>query len=294
MQQPSISHNEEDDKRKGVIWSSIIHGLLLLCALLPLVYFPNPPPEQEGIQIAFGMPDAGANDAPTPDESPTTPSKPVEEEVIEKPKPTPPPTKPNTPEKNVLTTDDPDAIAIKKKKEAEQKRKAQEEADKKKKAEEAENTRKKAEEARLKAAQEAAEEAKRREEAKSKFKIPGKGQGSNPSNSGNQGDPNGDPNADKLDGITKGKGQVGGGLSDRGVQNRPNITDNSQETGKVVVKVCVDKDGKVSEAEYTQSGSTTSSSRLKSLAVATAKQYTFSPSEAERQCGTITFDFRLQ
>jgi TolA protein len=279
-----------------MIWSGIVHAALLLLALAPLMYLPNPPPEQEGIQLAFGAPDAGMDDSPATTEAPES-SKP--EPTPEPPKPETKPTPKTTPTaetKKVVTTDDPDAIALKKKKAEEAKKKA--EADAKKKAA-AEEQRKKAEadakakaeaEAKKKAAE---EEAKRREEAKNKFKFPGSGQGTGGS-AGNQGDPNGDPNASKLEGISTGSGQIGGGLSNRGVANRPTITDNSQETGRVVVKVCADKDGKVTEATYTQSGSTTTSSRLKSLAVNKAKEFRFEASEVDRQCGTITFDFKLQ
>ena len=40
---------------------------------------------------------------------------------------------------------------------------------------------------------------------------------------GNSGDPAGDPNTNILDGISKGKGNVGGGLASRGLIFEPEI-----------------------------------------------------------------------
>ena len=53
--------------------------------------------------------------------------------------------------------------------------------------------------------------------------------------------PNGDPNSGNLSGISTGAGTVGGGLSGRGYKKPAAPKDNSQETGTVVVRVCVDK-----------------------------------------------------
>jgi TonB family protein len=87
---------------------------------------------------------------------------------------------------------------------------------------------------------------------------------------------------------------VGGGLGNRGVKYEPTISDNSQKTGKVVVNVCVDKSGKVISAEYTQKGSTTTDSDLRALAERSARKFVFSESTIEKQCGTITIDFKVR
>jgi TonB family protein len=87
---------------------------------------------------------------------------------------------------------------------------------------------------------------------------------------------------------------VGGGLGSRGVKYEPKITDNSQKTGKVVVDVCVDKTGKVVSANYTQRGSTTTDSDLRALAERSAMKFIFTESAIEKQCGTITVDFKVR
>ena len=118
-------------------------------------------------------------------------------------------------------------------------------------------------------------------------------------NSGNssqapKGDPQGNPDSRELENLAKGSDKVGGGLKGRGVVFEPQIKDNSQKTGRVVVEVCVDRNGSVISSRFTQRGSTTADDYLIKLAEQNASKYKFAPGESERQCGTITMDFRLQ
>lgn len=116
----------------------------------------------------------------------------------------------------------------------------------------------------------------------------------NADRAGNQGDPNGDPNAARTQGLSSGTGNVGGGLGSRGVLSSPRIADNSQERGKIVIAVCVNSDGRVTTAEYTQRGSTSTSARLIELARRNAMNYRFNKSSSDTQCGNITYDFVVQ
>ncbi len=120
----------------------------------------------------------------------------------------------------------------------------------------------------------------------------GKGQGSKEGN-GSQGDPGGSPDSKILEGISKGRGTVGGGLNGRKVMQAPTISENSQKYGKVSIKVCVDKNGKVVTANFTQKGSNTTDAQLVRIAEKGAMKYVFAPGELDSQCGTITFDFKL-
>jgi hypothetical protein len=115
----------------------------------------------------------------------------------------------------------------------------------------------------------------------------GTGQQSNTGQSGT-------PNPSELENITRGSDNVGGGLAGRGVVYEPNISDNSQKTGRVVVNVCVDASGKIISAKFTQRGSTTTDAYLVDLAEKSAAQYKFAKAEVDRQCGTITMDFRVR
>lgn len=280
-----LSPQERKDKRKGMITSTIVHALAILLLLLPLLNYPDPPPGQEGILVNLGLPDEGQG---SENAGPATPA--VAEPTPPQPDPEPQP-KEVTPttskpkDTKVVTTEDPSAIALKK--QQEEKRKADEQA------------RQKAaqEEARRKAAAE--EEARRQAEAdQMKNKVSGLfGSGGGKGNTGkpgNQGDPDGDPNAKNLEGVSTGVGTVGGNLGGRGVSSAPKITDNSQNQGKVVIDVCVDGDGNVISASVTQRGTTATAPTLISLAESNARKWKFKPSDIDKQCGTITYNFQVK
>jgi TonB family protein len=131
---------------------------------------------------------------------------------------------------------------------------------------------------------------------------------------GDQGDPSGDPFSKYTgksgsgkggDGTGTGEGSgngpgKGGGVSfslaGRKMLRTPEINDKSQETGKVVVDITVDKDGNVTSAIPGGRNSTTTSSYLLKLAkdAALKAKFTPSPSDADIQKGTITFVFLVQ
>lgn len=85
---------------------------------------------------------------------------------------------------------------------------------------------------------------------------------------------------------------VGGGLGGRAVVQRGRINDSSQKSGKVVIEVCVNSSGSVISAEYTQRGSTTADSELRTQAIQAARSYRYAASSIDRECGTITFNFQ--
>lgn len=133
------------------------------------------------------------------------------------------------------------------------------------------------------------------------------------SGKGDQGDPNGDPlsrytgknGAGSGGGTGGGEGSGNGpgkgsgisfSLSGRRMVQTPQINDRSQETGKVVVDITVDKDGNVVAAIPGGRGSTTTSQLLFKLAKDAALKAKFNASteEADIQKGTITFVFLVQ
>lgn len=119
----------------------------------------------------------------------------------------------------------------------------------------------------------------------------GKGQGQGGSGSGGgKGDGNGP-------GIGSGSGPgFSFDLAGRAVRAKPSIFDNSQETGKVVVDIKVDKFGNVIDAIPGARGSTTTSSNLyrKAKEAALKAKFSQSPAGVEEQRGTITFVFVVQ
>ncbi|MEL6987110.1 MAG: cell envelope integrity protein TolA [Bacteroidota bacterium] len=299
---------EKKNKRKGLITSLIIHALLLLLLILPFMKFPFPPPGQEGIVVSFGMPEVGSGDdrpdtqqeenvKPTPPSAQTPTEEKTEEKETEATKPkAAEPTKSEPVDLLTQKNADVDLQAQKEQERIRQEKiQAQKlaEAERQRQREEAEAKKLAEEAARKKAAEEARKKAEYDAAKKQYGDLLGKGKGKT-STAGNQGDPGGDPDASQLEGISTGSGMIGGGLSNRGVKSEPNIQDNSQKTGKVVVKVCVDENGNVTSAQYTQLGSTTNDGDLKALAVESARKFKFTRSTTDKQCGTITIDFKLK
>ncbi len=82
---------------------------------------------------------------------------------------------------------------------------------------------------------------------------------------------------------------INSGLGDRQVDQLPNILMLSDQSGKVVLDLCVDDSGKVASAELNSKLSTIFRSSLSSLAIRKAKQLIFMPSLIERQCGLLVF-----
>lgn len=303
------NRTEKKNKRIGWIISMVFHTILIVMLAIFGLSWQSPPPEPGGILVNLGVPDVGQGDENAPEGDPAPPVEEPETKPVEE---TPPPveTKPQPKEetkpepvkevqKKVKETEDPNAAAIRKQKEREERERK--EAAEKKRREEERIQRQKEEKA---AKERAAAAAKKAEEDKKKKELEalisgglGGGSGSGKGNTGtagNQGDPNGDPNAGALTGISTGSGTVGGGLSGRGYKRPAAPKDNSQETGTVVVYVCVDKRGNVISAEYTQAGSSTTNSSLKRIAISNAKKYKFDSGGVDKQCGTIRYDFKLK
>ncbi|HNQ11801.1 MAG TPA: TonB family protein [Bacteroidia bacterium] len=115
----------------------------------------------------------------------------------------------------------------------------------------------------------------------------------NTGGNGNQGNPSGVPNSG---GTGLGSSGFSFNLSGRSVKSIPKIEDNSQETGKVVIDIIVDKYGNVTSANGPAKGSTTTSTLLvkKAKEAAMAAKFSPSPDGVEQQKGTITVVFSVQ
>ncbi len=281
----TLTKSEKTNKRRGMVFSIVIHTVLLLLAGLYGFTFQIPPPEAGGTLVHLGIPDAGTPEEGTepartpesaaPEEQETSPpAEPVKEKV------NPEPSKKSRPD--VLRTEDPDADRIEKDKEEKEQKELQEQLAAQERIRQQQQEAQKI----------AAEEADKKNKLEGLFKQGGNGK----KQPGEQGDPNGDPNAANLEGIASGAGILGDGLSNRGVLRKgPSIRDNSQEKGVVVINLCVDRNGDViGEPTFTQKGSTTADSRLIDLAIRNARQWKFQKGSVDKQCGTIRYDFKLQ
>ncbi len=73
----------------------------------------------------------------------------------------------------------------------------------------------------------------------------------------------------------------------------PEVKDGSQKTGKINIAVCVDAHGNVTQANYTQQGSSSNDAYLIRLSKRYALLYKFEKADVEKQCGNILFDYVL-
>lgn len=308
-----LTPEEQKNKRRGWMTSTVIHIFILILLLIPFFTYQDPPPGQEGILVNLGMPDLGQgedNAGPSkqaeqsvaePEQVEEEQPEPQKEEPVVDPEPIEEEQPTKTQDQEVITAEDPEQIALKKKQEEEARKKAQAEAERKKKAEAEARKKAQAEAERKKKAEEA--ERKRKEaEAKAKalkdqlaggFAGSGEGKG-NTGKPGNQGAENGDPNASNLEGVSSGIGKISGGLGRRGIVSVPKLRDDSQDAGKVAVEVCVDASGRVVSASITQRGTTTVSSSLRNKALAHAKTIKFKSGPESKICGIVPYTFKVK
>jgi TonB family protein len=297
------------DKQKGLIGTIIFHVILLVLLLFLGFYTPLPLPGEEGILVNIGDAENGLGmEEPAPveekEEPVTEPQEAVEEQAPPPPvvKPDPKPVK-----EEVVTQDFEKTAAIEAaKKKKEEDRKKQIELENQRKAEQ-ERLRKEAE-ARQKQEEENRKIAEINNRTKGAFGTPtgsggtGSGTGQNQGVTfpgGNQGTPTGDPNAGTY-GPGTGTGTRGPGisysLSGRTATSTPKPNYPGREEGTVVVKITVDRNGRVTAAEPGQRGTTTMNPDLHDAAKRAALLAKFNVDEDAPafQTGTITYRFIIQ
>lgn len=287
----TLSPQFDDTQRssgKGWIVSLSTHIVVLALLCIPFIMMkPTPPPEFEGVLVSLGLPDEGQGmEMPKGEEAKPQPQTPAQKVKVETPPAPAKPVKSSAPSVKQVTTNQESPVTTKS---SEQVKQQQAQAEANRKAQQAAQA-----EANRKAQEAAQAQADYNNSKKSYGSLLGTGSRGNTGKAGSQGDPNGDPKSNILEGITTGSGRVGGGLGSRGLVHEPQIEDKVQETGRVVINVCVDPSGKVIKAEYTQKGSTTTSSSLREIARKAALKFKFTQSEITEQCGTITVDFKLK
>ena len=320
---------EDDNNRKGTLFSLTMHVLVIAG-----VYFMPPvqgkyehieskiqvelPQELLGGGPALGLPNQGKGDNPAPGKpdpnagntNPTpqksepappvaTPVKPV----ISKPTPAPTPTPPT----KTQTTEDPNAVALRRQQDDARKRVEEE----KYRQSQAEKEKKRADDA-VRAEQQQqkdAADAKARAEQAAKDKFKGRfgtgtqggvngggGTGTGRGNTGtpgNQGKPDGDPDSKNLDGFGRGPGTING-FGNRKVLDFDKLKENSQQEGRVVIDICVDASGKVISRRFNASKSQIPNGPAVDAAIQNALSYKLAASGDEKQCGSVSYNFKLQ
>ena len=247
------------NRRKAIIGTVLFHIGLLLCFIFMGLNYQIPPPPEEGITINFGYQDFGSGSEQT-------------EQIVEEQEITPQEIVNNNPVVEDISTQD---------------------------IEETPTTK-------LKEHLEESKEVKRIEEKKpepvvnTKALYPGKKQ--NNSNSqgisegqGDQGSQDGDPNSNAYTGGGIGKNGIAYQLGGRTIAEIKKPNYDSQQQGKVVVTIRVDRNGKVISATPGAKGSTTTNAYLNSKAKEAALKTTFEANTTapEIQVGTIIYNFKL-
>lgn len=302
-------------KKKSLTLTTLLLSVLLLALFyIGLTYMD--PPIENGISVNFGTTDYGSGQVqpkekirseplntppvePTKQEMAEAVEEPVEEEVEEV-------SEKVAPSEKVLTQESEESIRIKQAEE--QKRKSENAAaEAKRKAEEAVR-KEKAEAARIaQQKRDAEEKALQEQEAKRKQldqlmgglnKSDGTASGSegDDSKAGDKGQPDGDPYATSYYGSPgSGSGTGGYGLNGRSLVNKGKVQQECNESGTVVVKIEVDRNGKVISAEPGVRGTTNNHPCLLEPAKKTAfmHKWNLDSNAPNKQVGFVVVNFKL-
>jgi outer membrane biosynthesis protein TonB len=258
----------EEEKKSFAITSSIMAILLLLFLYLGLPFM-DPPPDN-GIAINFGNTDFGSGNVNTT------------ETVNASPQPTQSTAQPTPTKEDVLTQDDIDAAVIKETKVVKPVKEVKEEAPKK--------------------VETPKQPSKTTTDALSNLlngpKQDGKtneGDGTS-TQAGNQGQLDGSKYSTSYYGSGKGTGTGSGawGLNGRRLASPGAVKAECNDEGTVVVEVKVNKNGGVTNAKFSPSGSNTTSKCLQDAAIKSAYKYKWNDdaNAPDNQIGFIVFNFR--
>lgn len=275
---------DRKDKWKALAGTFLFHGFILLAFFLIVFTNPDPPlfSDNAGVEVNFGYMDEGTGDVqPEPEKQLVTPApqKEQQEKSVEA-------------EKDVMTQEVEEAPAIAKKETPKKEIKKNTVVIEKPKKEQPKQP---------VVDQNALYKPKKKggEGETGKPGDQGIEEGSLYSKTHGQNMGTGDHGTGTGNDGTGGNGDGKGysfSLGNRSMRVPPNISDQSQEQGKVVVDITVDKLGNVLSASGPGRGSTTTSSNLVRKAKEAAMKSKFSPSPegVEEQRGTITFVFILR
>jgi periplasmic protein TonB len=252
------------NSRMGLIGTMLFHGLLLILFLLYGLTIPVPIPEQS-IVINFGTSKDGAGKI-QPEETNAAPKN-VSQVQPDVPKPNPNPVKTNA---EAVTQDNVETVSVN---------------DKKTKTKDPEP-----------------EPVKEPEKTVNKQAMfPGKSNTSKNSSSegetgkpGDQGDPGGDRNSSSHVGNYSGGGDSYNlGLRKANVKVKPKL--DCQESGRVVVRIWVDRNGNTVNVQAGDRGTTNPAACLLRLAEDAARKtkWEADPNAPDQQVGTIAYNFVL-
>ncbi|RAV30963.1 energy transducer TonB family protein [Sinomicrobium soli] len=275
-------------KRKSFTLTTV-----LLVALILLLFYAGlrymDPPEENGITVNLGYTDFGSGEVQPPEPVEMAPEEKTEEEVPEEAVPEEEPAPVEEPQEEVLTDDTEEAPVIQPEKEEKVKEEKPEPEPAEKEPEE-------------KPEPEPPKPSKSTTDVLSKI-LQGEKQDGQESEgegdddkAGDKGDPEGDPYASSYYGSPgSGTGGVGYGLSGRSLRSRGKVQQDCNEEGRVVVRIEVDRNGNVIDAQPGVKGTTNSSPCLLEPAKKTAFMFKWNPDPdaPSRQIGFVVINFSL-
>ncbi len=280
-----MKYLETPHERNSAKVTALITVILVLLLFVVGAPYMDPPIEY-GVSVNFGTSDVGQGDV--------QPLKPIKSEPVDinKPAEVEPimaeASKASEQKESVLTQEDEEAIVIKKQREAEMKAKAI--ADAKAKAE----------------ADRIAKEKRELEEKKKKLdaliggvsKSDGTATGGegNDNRAGDKGQLDGDPYAPSYFGSPgTGSGGVGYGLNGRGKATYSTLKQDCNESGMVIVKIVVNRNGNVIEAEPGVRGTTNTAACLLDPAkkIALSHRWASDANAPAKQIGFVKVNFKL-
>lgn len=281
-------------KKSFTLTTLLLSGLLLLLFYIGLTYLD--PPIENGIAVNFGTMDFGSGQV-QPKEKIKSEPKEVVSEPVEQVEPVKPQeaVAEEAPVEKVMTSNDEESIKIKQQQEA--KRKADEAAEKAK-----------AEAERIAKEKRDAEEKQRQEQEAKKKNIDaliggiGKSDGTTTGSEGDdnkpgdKGQPDGDPYATTYYGAPgTGTGTGGYGLKGRSLKGSGKVPQECNEEGRVVVRIVVDRSGRVIDAQPGVKGTTNNAPCLLDPAKKTALTYRWNldSNAPAQQIGFVVINFKL-
>lgn len=295
-----MKYFETIHERNSAKLTALIAVLIILLLFVVGTQYMDPP-EEYGVAVNFGTTDFGSGNV-----QPTKPVKSEPREVKEQPQETvkqpeqkqPEAASSKTKAEDVLTENNDEAIAIKKQKEAEAK--AKQEAEAKAKAQAEAEAKAKAEADRI-AKEQAEKEAKKKKldaliggVSKSEGQDTG-GEG-NDNKAGDKGQLDGDPYAASYFGEPgSGQGGVGYGLRGRGAPTKKVFKQDCNESGMVIVKIVVNRNGDVIEATPGVKGTTNTATCLLEPAkkIALSHKWRADNKAPAKQIGFVKVNFNL-
>ena len=266
--------------KKGLVGTIVFHAGLLAFAILFGFVTPLPLPEEEGILINFGTDDFGFGE-----------EEPMYSEIPEE-QSTPPPQEAVTPVESteeIISQDFEEAPVVTEKPQEKPQQERQEEV-----ITPPEDARP-VEQVQPPPPEEEPRKVNERALYRGRRDTDATGSEGVTQGEGNQGSPTGSPDSDNYaQGLSSGGGGINFSLAGRNPVSLPKPEYNSQVSGTIVVRIRVDRDGKVISAEPGQRGTNIADENLWESAKKAALKARFSKADDAIQVGTITYHFVLQ